>query len=422
MVLFIVAAFLDRHLRASLEAALEDTRVVVVSGARQAGKSTLVKLAVSDRAGTTVRRLDRPIDLAAARQDPETFVRSHGLLVIDEIQRVPELVLPIKARVDDDNRPGQFLLTGSARLLGLRNLPDSLIGRSETIELWPFSQGELEGQVEGFVDDLFAEDSLPSRESGATKWDYLDRALAGGYPEATKRSAARREKFFDAYLNDLIDRDITQLSEIQRRPDLIRLLALLADRMATTVSVQNIAEALAVPKSTVDRYLTLLEEVFLVKRLNGWATSATSRATQKPKLSFVDSGLAAHLAGLTAASLRRNEAAGGQLLENFVIGELCRQLGWSDVSARPYHYRDRDGREIDMILESRDGRVVAIEVKAGATVRAEDTRHLRHLRDAIGSRFHRGIVLTTGDRTMSVSDRIDVAPIDALWSRSQSGR
>ena len=171
-----------------------------------------------------------------------------------------------------------------------------------------------------------------------------------------------------------------------------------------------------VPKSTVDRYVTLLEEVFVIKRLSGWATSATSRATQREKCFFVDSGLGAFLAGRTAASLRRNEAAGGQLLENFVIGETCRQLGWSHTAARPYHYRDRDGREIDLVLEARDGRVVAIEVKAGATVRAEDSRHLRYLRDSIGERFHRGIILSTGDRTMRVSDRIDVTPIEALWT------
>jgi uncharacterized protein len=413
-----VSQILQRHLQTALAEALSDTRVVVVAGARQAGKSTLVNLVIGDRDNVTVRRLDRPIDLAAAKQDPEHFVRNDGLLVIDEIQRVPDLVLPIKARVDEDGRPGQYLLTGSARLLGLRSLPDSLIGRSETIELWPFSQGEIEGHVEDFVDRLFADSPLPSRDSEATKWDYLERALAGGYPEATKRIGVRREKFFDSYVNDLIDRDITQLSEIQRRPDLIRLLALLADRMATTVSVQNVAESIAVPKSTVDRYLTLLEEVFLLKRLSGWATSATSRATQKAKLLFVDSGLGAHLAGHTVASLRRNEAATGQVLENFVIAELSRQLGWSSTSARPYHYRDRIGREIDLILEGRDGRIVAIEVKAGATVRAEDTKHLRYLRDALGDRFHRGVVLTTGDRSMSIGDRIDIAPIDAVWAAS----
>jgi uncharacterized protein len=175
-------------------------------------------------------------------------------MVIDEIQREPELILPIKARVDASARPGQFLLTGSARLMGLRSLPDSLIGRSETIELWPFSQGELEATVETFVDVMFAPDAVPPVRLNLTKADYLARAIQGGYPEATKRSGGRRTKFFDGYVNDLIDRDITQLSEIQRRPDLHRLFALLAARMATPLSMQNVSEDLVLPKSTVDRF------------------------------------------------------------------------------------------------------------------------------------------------------------------------
>jgi uncharacterized protein len=410
-----MAGIRNRHLQTAIIDALADTRIVVVAGARQVGKSTLVKLTIGDRPDTEFRRLDQPSVLAAAKQDPETFVRSESLLVIDEVQRAPDLVLPIKARVDADNRPGQFLLTGSARLLGLRSLPDSLIGRSETIELWPFSQGEIEGTVDRFVDRVFDEGALPQVESALTKSDYLERAVAGGYPEAIARAAPRRDKFFNAYINDLIDRDITQLSEIQRRHDLIRLLALLADRMATTISVQNISETLGASKSTIERYITLLEEVFVIKRLSGWATSATSRAVQKDKIYFVDSGLAAHLAGWTTQSLRRIDAPSGQLLENFVIGELSRQLGWSQTSAREYHYRDRGGREVDMLLETRDGRMVAIEVKAGATIRAEDTKHLRYLRDALGDRFHRGIILCTAERSMQVSDRIDIAPIESLW-------
>jgi uncharacterized protein len=411
-----MSSLLMRHVTDPVRDALSDTRVVIIAGARQAGKSTLTKLLGADRTDIAVRRLDRPTDLAAAVHDPEAFVRHSGLLVIDEIQRAIELVLPIKARVDDDDRPGQFLLTGSARLLGLRNLPDSLIGRSETIELWTLSQGEIAGRVERFVDTAFSDDPFPAMESTGTKEDYIERALVGGYPEATKRSPGRREKFFDSYVNDLIDRDITQLSEIQRRPDLVRLLALLASRMATPVSTQNIATTLGIPTSTVHRYATLLEEVFLLKQLNGWATSATTRATQRTKWFFVDSGLAGHLAGFGTSAVRRDESAIGQLLENFVIGEVCRQLGWSVTSARPYHYRDRDGREIDLLLETRDGRIVAIEVKAGATVRAEDTRHLVHLRNALGDRFHRGVVLYTGNRTLPFGNRIVATPLDALWT------
>jgi uncharacterized protein len=406
-----------RNVEKAVELALGDTRVVVIVGARQVGKSTLAKLSTAAFANVLTRRLDRPSDLSAARQDPESFVIHDGLMVIDEIQREPELILPIKARVDDADRPGQFLLTGSARLMGLRSLPDSLIGRSETIELWPFSQGELEATVEPFVDVMFGADVVSPVRSNLTKTDYLSRAIQGGYPEATKRSGGRRTKFFDGYVNDLIDRDITQLSEIQRRPDLHRLLALLAGRMATPLSVQNVSEDLILPKSTVDRYVTLLEEVFVVKRIPGWATSATKRATQRPKLVFVDSGLGAHLIGFSRPGQINTETFVGPLLENFVIGEIMRQATWSETIVRAYHYRDRDAREIDLVLESGGGSLVGFEVKAGATVRAEDFRHLNFLRDQLGDRFHRGVVFHSGTDTLHFGDRMIAMPISALWHK-----
>jgi uncharacterized protein len=405
-----------RHAEKALEVALSDTRVVVVVGARQVGKSTLVKLSTSGMDNVTLRRLDRPTDLAAAREDPEGFVVHDGLLVIDEIQREPNLVLPIKARVDDSDRPGQFLLTGSARLLGLRSLPDSLVGRSETIELWPFSQGELAGCVETFLDAAFSPLPLPKFESRLRKVDYLERAIAGGYPEAVKRQPGRRQKFFDNYINDLIDRDITQLSEIQRRPDLIRLLSLLAARMATPLSIQNVAEDLGIPKSTVDRYVTLLEEVFIVKRVPGWANSATKRATQRSKLVMIDSGLAAFLVGFHRPDQRNLESLVGPLIENFVIGELMRQATWSETILRAYHYRDRDNREIDLVLESSDGTLVGVEVKAGMTIRAEDFRHLTFLRDALGDRFRHGLVFYSGADTLHFGDRLTALPISSLWA------
>ncbi len=415
-----MATTFRRNVEKALELALQDTRVVVIVGARQVGKSTLVRLATGGLPNVVVRRLDRPSDLSAARSDPESFVAHDGLMVIDEIQREPALVLPIKARVDESDAPGQFLLTGSARLMGLRALPDSLIGRSETIELWPFSQGELQGIIEGFIDAAFSPEPLPRFQSDLTRADYVARAIAGGYPEAVKREGGRRGKFFDGYINDLIDRDITQLSEIQRRPDLIRLLNLLAARMASPISIQNMSEDLLIPKSTVDRYVALLEEVFVLKRVPGWATSATKRATQRAKLVVVDSGLGAHLLGFSQRLQRNAESVVGPLLENFVIGELLRQRAWAETSVRAYHYRDRDSREVDLLLEARDGSLVGCEVKAGATVRTEDFRHLKFLRDGVGDRFIRGIVFHTGSDTFHFGDRMSAVPISALWGKPTS--
>jgi len=337
-------------------------------------------------------------------------------MVIDEVQRAPGIVLPIKARVDEDERPGQFILAGSARLLGLRSLPDTLIGRTETVELWPFSQGELDGGHDRFVDAVFA-DTLDLSLSGATaRDDYLEGAVRGGFPEATKRVDVRRQRFFASYVNDLIDRDVTHLQDISRRSDLDRLVRLLAGRMATLVNVSNITTHAGIPKTSLDRYLALFEEVFLIKRIASWSNSATPRAVHRRKLLFVDSGLAAHLAGWTAAKMRREPSLAGQLLENFVLSELARQLSWSREPTRLLHYRNRDGVEVDGILESNDGRIVGIEVKASSTVKAEDFRSLAHLERVAAGQLLRGVVLYTGDRVLPFGPRLVAVPIDAVWS------
>lgn len=404
-----------RHVETRILEALDDTRVVVVNGARQVGKSTAVHALIGQHPGAVERQLDRASDLQSALADPTEFVRHTGLLVIDEVQRAPDLILAIKAAVDRNQRPGQFLLTGSARVLGLRRVPDALVGRSETIELWPFSQGEMDGWPDGFVEAVFAE--RPQLETGGdlTRADYVERALRGGFPVAVDRSERRRARFFDAYLNDLIDRDVVQLGEIQRRDELRRLLSLLAARMAAPLSIENMAGELAISKTTVERYVALLEEVFLIKRVPAWSTSATSRATRMRKLLMVDSGIGAHLTGLTTARFDRDPSRAGQLVENFVLGELSRQLVWSEEYVSLYHYRTRDGQEVDAVLEHHDGRIVAVEVKAASTVTADDSRHLRHLRTLAGDRFHLGLVLYTGTEILPFGERMIACPIDALW-------
>ena len=404
-----------RHAEGVIIDALADTRVVIVNGARQAGKSTAVHRLVRDRPGVIERKLDRPNDLTSAKLDPNEFVTHDGLLVIDEVQRAPELILPIKARVDADNRAGQYLLTGSARLLGLRTLPDALVGRSETVELWPFAQGEIDGAPDRFVDAVFGSATGLSTAATLNRTDYLDRIVRGGFPEAVERSGNRRARFFESYARDLIDRDVTQLAEIQRRDDLARLLSILADRTASPLSIEGIANGLAISKNTVERYIALFEEVFLVKRVPAWTNSATTRATRQRKLVFVDSGLCAHLAGLSVERLQRDPARGGSLIESFVISEILRQLTWSDSYARLYHYRTRDGEEVDAVIEHHDGRVVGIEVKASSSVSGDDLRHLRHLRSKAGKNFHGGVLLYTGTEVLALGDRLIAAPIDSLW-------
>lgn len=394
--------------------ALADTRVVLVNGARQAGKSTLVAGVCRARAGTW-RNLDRPLERAAAYADPDDYIRVDGLVVIDEIQRDPELLLAIKASVDEDPRPGRFLLTGSARVMGLRALPDTLPGRMETIELWPLSQGEIDGTPDGFVDACFESGADFSHASTLTKADYIERLCRGGFPEAVSRDGRRRERYFDNYVADLINRDVVQLSQIERASQMRALTRLLAARSGQLLVPGTLAGDLGLPRPTVARYIGLLEEVFLVKRLPAWSRNLSSRAVSTAKVALVDSGIAANLLGQDPRRLERPHSPLGGLLEGFVAMEIARQVEWSSTRPDLYHYRTRDGVEVDLVLERRSGEVIALDVKASSTVRAEDFRGIRHLQDRLGPDFIAGIVLYTGQHTRSFGDALRAVPISAVW-------
>jgi uncharacterized protein len=398
--------------------ALTDTRVVVINGARQVGKSTLAQLVTSSSPGARSYYLDDAAVRAAAAADPVGFLRRDGMLLIDEIQRVPELLLAIKNEVDRDTRPGRFLLTGSARLLDLRDVPDALPGRSETVELWPLSQGEVDGTSDGFIDAIFTDGpELVVEQSNLHRADYVERALRGGYPEAVRRTdPRRRRRFFDSYLADLIARDIRQVAEIERAADLRRLIGALAATMAGTVVPARLSRDLGVPASTVRRHLEALELVYVVRRIPAWSSNLTTRAVATPKLIFVDSGLAGHLVGMSARRAEHPTAPVGPLVENFVLGELARQLTWTEQPVGLFHYRDRDGREVDAVLERSSGEIVGIEVKAAETVRTDDFRGLHGLARRVGDRFLAGCVLYAGVEPLPFGDRMWALPISAIWS------
>jgi predicted AAA+ superfamily ATPase len=395
--------------------ALADTRVILVSGARQVGKSTLVRQIAADRVAEW-RDLDLPQDRQSALEDPVGFVAFDDLLVIDEIQRAPELLLAIKVAVDADPRPGRFLLTGSARLLGLRNLPDTLPGRMETVELWPFSQGEIDRATDGFIDAAFALGPELRHESTVSRADYADRIVRGGLPEAVARADPRRRgRFIDAYVQNLIDRQVTQLGEIERSAQLKALLGLLAARSGQLVAAGSLESDLQISRPTVARYMSLLEEIFLIKRIPGWSRNLGTRATATPKLVFVDSGIAARLLSVESHALRRPGAPFGPLLEGFVISELARQLTWSAELVDLYHYRDHNKVEVDAVLENRRRQVVGIEAKAASTVRTEDFAGLRRLAERLGDDFLVGVVLYTGTATLPFGPKFRALPVSAIW-------
>ncbi|MEU8145322.1 ATP-binding protein [Nonomuraea sp. NPDC048901] len=411
--------YLPRRAASLVYDALEDTRVVVVNGARQVGKSTLAERVLRHVPGSVARFLDDPVTRLAANKDPVRFVRHDGLMLIDEVQRVPDLWLAIKHVVDRDPRPGRFLLTGSARLLALRSLPDSLPGRSETIELWPLSQGEIDGHEDGFIDAAFAMGGdLRAESIGLRRKDYLALAARGGYPEAVKRTTPRRrERFFDGYLADLIARDVKQVAEIERASDMRRLVALLAAQTGGLLNMSRLASELGLSSPTVRSYVEILETIFVVRLVPGWSSNATTRAVATPKVIFVDSGMAGYLTSGSVA-----DATHGGLLENFVLSEITKQLTWAGTSARLYHYRDRDQYEVDGVLENNAGKIVAIEVKAAETVRGDDFRGLRLLKRRLGDRMLAGFVLYCGPESLSFGDGLSCLPVSALWTTCSPAR
>ena len=414
-----MSTLIGRHLAPIVRESIEAFRILEIQGARQSGKTTLAQQIANERAGR-VLSLDDPLLRAAASNDPLGFVEQYpeGLLVIDELQRVPELVLALKQSVDQDPRPGRFLVTGSANLLRLPAVKDSLAGRAVGVELHGFSQGELCGHVEHFIDRAFAGDDFGGYQSTRTRADYLDAITAGSYPEAVALPAGRnRDRWFDSYLSRIVERDAPEVSDSRRLDDLPYLLRMIAARNAEELNIVDISKESGIPASTITRHIELLETLYLVQRVPAWGTNLSKRVIQRPKVMLLDTGLAARLVNATTASLGPGVTGSpvGHLFEAFVATELRRQREWSDLRPTISHYRVHSAEEVDLVLETGDGRVVGVEVKAAASVNANDTRHLVTLRDKLGSRFMRGILLHTGRTAVSFGDRITAAPLDLLW-------
>lgn len=408
---------IERRVTRSLREALADRPVVLLHGARQTGKSTLAVALASGRPAARYITLDDAAALAAARADPAGFVAGlEGRVVLDEVQRAPELFLAIKAVVDRDRQPGRFLLTGSANVLLLPRLSDSLAGRMEILTLWPLSQGEIDGVEEGFVDALFGE-RLPTRpDDGESRAGLVRRMLLGGYPEVLAlASDARRKAWFDSYVTTILHRDVRDLANIEGLTALPRLLSLLAARVAALLNVAELSRSAALPHTTLKRYLALLETTFLVQMRPAWSTNIGKRLVKAPKLALTDTGLLASLLGLGPDRLRDDPVLLGPLLENFVVMELRKQIGWSRRQPQMFHFRTQTGQEADIVLEDPAGGLVGIEVKASATVGAGDFRGLRTLAELARKRFRRGIVLYLGRESIPFGPQFHALPINALW-------
>jgi uncharacterized protein len=401
--------------RALLEA-MTDTPIVAINGARQVGKSTLARQVLAASGGTMIS-LDDRAQLDAAMRDPRAFVERdiEGPLIIDEVQFAPPLFRALKAAVDRDRRPGRFVLTGSTRLLSADGFADAFVGRIEIVELWPFSQGEMRGGHDGFIDWAFSDRRIQPRTGSHSRADTFERVIAGGFPEAISRRGRRRDNWFESYVTTLTDRLIRQLSGIERLAEIPRLMALCAARAGDEINVTSIANELGLPPRTVDGYLTLLSNVFVIQLVPAWSTNLSKKVVRRPKLVVVDSGLACSLTGMTLDRINDPTAPLGPLLESFVAMELKKQLGWSETRASLWHFRDRDGSEVDFVLERADGQVVGIEVKASSTITSRDTKGLRFLAARLGDRFHAGFVISTMPEPTPLGDKITAVPCSWLW-------
>ena len=285
----------------------------------------------------------------------------------------------------------------------------------ELLTLWPLSQGEIERRREGFVDALFSPAWNLESITGQPERDLVGRVLRGGYPElCTTRAPSRRGAWFDAYTSSIIQRDIRELANIEGLVEIPRLLALLATRAAGLANYSEIARDLGIPQTTLKRYLALLRMTFLVQTIPAWYANLGQRLVKSPKLYLCDSGLLAHLLKVTPESMQMDRKRFGQVLENFVVLELRKQCAWSEGRPEIFHLRVHQREEVDIILEDRAGRLVGIEVKAGATLGPDDFKGLRWLA-GIGKRFMRGVILYLGKRSVTIGPGLHAVPLNALW-------
>jgi predicted AAA+ superfamily ATPase len=405
----------DRALAGTVVEAMASARVVALLGPRQAGKSTLARMLAEGPLPSDYLTLDDATVRTLAGSDPAGFLA--GLTrrtVIDEVQRVPELLLAIKARVDRDNSPGQFLLTGSANLRRIPTVADALPGRVDYLTLWPFTQGEIGGGPEDFLAGLFQGEAPMIVDAPVGRGAYAEALLAGGFPEAVARDARARTRFFQSYVASIVDRDVADASRVQDPAAVGVLLRLVAARSGSLARYDALARDAGIDGKTAKGYLDVLERLFLVRIRRPWHVNLGRRQVKAPKHYIADPGLLASLIGVDGRRLREDDGVAGALFETFVATELERQASFSSELLTFWHYRERE-REVDVIVERPSGEVVGLEVKASATVHPRDFAGLKHLRERIGDRLAGGVVIYAGERTLPFGEGFWAVPLQGLW-------
>jgi hypothetical protein len=408
--------YITRFIQDRVEEALADTPVVLIHGPRQSGKTTLARH-VGKLKEYAYYSFDDVGVRSAAKDDPAGFIA--GLpdrVILDEVQRVPELFSTIKLAVDRDRTPGRFILTGSANILMIPRVSDSLAGRMEIISLHPLSRCEILGRRSGFIDDLFAGAGL-MHQAERLGHGIAEIVAAGGYPAALSRTNERRRTdWYREYVETIAQRDIKDLARIREIEVLPQIVALAAAQTGQLFNLAELASPFRLSRPTIGDYVTLLEQVFLIQRLPAWHSNRLSRLIKTPKLHVGDTGVACAVLNHSAAALREDRPLLGHLLETWVVQELRRQAGWSQERIQFHHFRDKEGAEVDAVLERAGRQIAGIEVKLSGTVVAKDFRGLKKLREAVGSRFTAGVVLYDGEVSIPFGEGLFAVPLSRLWT------
>lgn len=408
--------YLPRILESSLKEALADTPVVCLLGPRQCGKTTLAQSFDSERAFVS---LDEDNYYQVASMDPAGFIASlPDVVTLDEVQRVPELLPAIKLSVDRDRRPGRFLLTGSANILLLPRVTESLAGRMEVIQLQPLTEAEKEYSGGSFLRSFLEGRVRPGIHDGEgnTGMSLPNRLVSGGYPEALSRLPTRSRQWHRQYMKSMIERDVRDISRVKDGDELGRLIELLAWRSGQLINISSLSKELGLHRETVEQYISILERLFLIRRLPAWHRNSAKRLIKAPKIHLIDSGLAATLTGLESGDWNEKRASMGHLLESFVVQQLLAQAGWTDADLRFWHYRDKDQVEVDLVI-TRGAQTWGIEVKAAVSLSNRDGKGLARLAEQCGKDFRGGIVLYAGQDTLPLGNTPFLAvPLHKLWS------
>jgi uncharacterized protein len=408
----------QRHISEKLLRSLKNNPIVLINGARQTGKSTLLEHIVTKDYPAQYLTLDDHTTLFAASHDPFGFLNKyHEPLAIDEVQRQPEIFMAIKRIVDTRKQQGLFLLTGSTNVLTIPKISESLAGRMILHTLWPLSQGEIRGQKENFIDWAFDSNQLPQCQSVLAQTELMDMMIKGGYPRSLRaENQADRREWMSSYIDTMLQRDIKMLANIEGLAEMPHLLSILAERIGNLLNLTDVSRMMKLNNMTLKRYYALLKMVFLITEVPAWFVNRDKRLAKSPKIYLNDTGIACYFKNISQQDFLTDRIHLGALLENFVVMELKKQITWHPILPMMYHFRTQTGHEVDIVLEGENKKIVGIEVKSSSKIDNHDLKGLRHLKTMAGNKFTKGIVLYTGEHAVYLGEEFYALPINTLWN------